>query len=528
MSVPGAESLDKVTGKTRYSHDFWMEGMLYAGILRSLHPSARVIAIRTDAARRLPGVQAVLTAHDIPGRKHYGGPTVLDHPVLVEERVMFAGQAVALVAAESSELVQQALQLIEVEYEMLPAVFDPEEALAPGAPQIGASGNVASHEWLRRGEVERGLAEADVIVERTYRTTWVDHAPLEVEGGAAWIDEQGGLTLRVPTQSLEYEGQIAAVLALPADNVRVICPMVGGGFGRKLDITVELYLALLAWKTRRPVLLPGSREESIGAYSKRHPFTMRYKTGATKDGRLTAMQVSITSDAGPFVYRSSLVSLHSLMLATGPYYLPHVSIDVRAIHTNNIFTSAMRAVGGPQVNFAYESQMDEIARRLNMDPLDFRRINYLRPGQTLPNGQAVDGAVLLAESAQAAWQALGSRTVNAGSRKVGRGISSNISGYGVPGNSASCAIEMRDDGHALVSLAVCDIGGGQRLSVAQIVGSVLGLPLEMVTLRPADSAATPPVGATAGSKTLYYCSHAALMAAEALRKRLRHIAADLL
>jgi CO/xanthine dehydrogenase Mo-binding subunit len=527
-SVPRTDGLDKVTGKTQYSHDFWMEGMLYSGILRSVHPSARIIAIHTNAARQLPGVRAVVMAKDIPGRKFYGGPTVLDHPVLAEEKVMYAGQAIALVAAESDEQVKQALRLIEVEYEILPAVFDPQEALTPGAPQIGARGNVASHQWLHFGEVERGFATADVIVEQTYRTTWIEHAPLEVEGGAAWIDEHGILTLRVSTQSLEYQEQIAAVLALPLDKVRVICPMVGGGFGRKLDITVELYLALLAWKTHCPVFLTSSREESIQAYSKRHPFTMRYKTGAAKDGRLTAMQVSIISDAGPSVYRSPLVSLHSLMLAAGPYYVPHVSVDVQAIHTNNIFTSAMRAVGGPQVNFAYESQMDQVARCLGMDPQDFRRINYLKPGQKLPNGQVIRDAVMLDESAQQAWQALGTRVINVGSRKVGRGISSNISGYGVPGNSASCAIEMQDDGRVLVSLGVCDIGGGQRSSVAQIVGSVLCLPLNQIILHTADSAVTPQVGATAGSKTLYYCSHAASLAAEALRKRLLQVATTLL
>ena len=215
-------------------------------------------------------------------------------------------------------------------------------------------------------ERHRGVRGAQCLIQERLG---LEHAALEVECGAAWPDEQGGITLRVSTQSLEYQQQIAAVLALPPDKVRVTCPMVGGGFGRKLDITVELYLALLAWHTQRPIFLASSREESILAYSKRHPFTLHYKTGAAQDGHLTAMQVHITGDAGPFVYRSALVSLHSLMLATGPYYVPHVSIDVQAIHTNNIFTSAMRAVGGPQVNFAYESQMDRLAHELGMDPL---------------------------------------------------------------------------------------------------------------------------------------------------------------
>lgn len=529
-SVHRIDALEKVLGTTQYGQDFWMDGMLYSGVLRSPHPSARIISLHTSAAEQLPGVHAVMTAQDIPGQKCYGGPTVLDHPVLASDRVLYAGQAIALVAAESRELVEQALQLIEVEYALLPAICSPAEAMKPGAPHIGAHGNIASHEWVQRGDLACGFAEADVVVEQTYHTTWIEHAALEVECGAAWPDEQGGITLRVSTQSLEYQQQIAAVLALSPDKVRVTCPMVGGGFGRKLDITIELYLALLAWRTQRPVLLASSREESIRAYSKRHPFTLHYKTGATKDGRLTAMQVCIIADAGPFVYRSALVSMHSLMLATGPYYIPHVSIDVQAIHTNNIFSSAMRAVGGPQVNFAYESQMDQLAREIRMDPLAFRRINYLKSGQTLPNGQVIHGAVLLADSAERAWRALDEMptVVQAGSRKIGRGISSNISGYGVPGNTAACDIEIQQDGHIVVSIGVCDIGGGQRSSVAQIAASVLGVPLEDVTLRLADTALTPPVGATAGSKTLYYCSNATFMAANALRKRLLEVAADLL
>ncbi|HEY4388530.1 MAG TPA: xanthine dehydrogenase family protein molybdopterin-binding subunit, partial [Ktedonobacteraceae bacterium] len=530
-SVQRIDALDKVLGTTHYSQDFWMEGMLYGGVLRSPHPRARILAIKTAAASELPGVHAVLTASDIPGRKYYGGPSILDHPVLASEQVLYEGQAIALVAAESKEQVKRALQAIVVEYEMLPAIFDPLDALQPDAPQIGMHSNIASHEWVQSGDVERGLAEAAVVVEQIYHTTWVEHAALETEGGSAWIDEEGRIVVRIATQSLEYRDHIAATLDLPPDQVRVICPMVGGGFGRKLDITIELYLALLTWKTRQPVFISSTREESIQAYSKRHPFTMHYKTGATRDGRLTAMSVKVIADAGPFVYRSSLVCLHGLMLATGPYYVPNSMIDVQAVHTNNIFTSAMRAVGGPQVNFAYESQMDQVADRLGMDPLEFRRINYLQQGQSLPNGQVIQDAALLDEAAQKAWQALerpAIEVLHTGTKKIGRGISANFSGYGVPGNAATCGIEMQDDGRVLVSIGVSDLGGGQRSSVAQIVASVLHLPLEQISLHTADTSRTPLVGATAGSKTLYYCSHAASLAAQALSKRIVNIAANML
>ncbi|MBA2396448.1 MAG: xanthine dehydrogenase family protein [Ktedonobacteraceae bacterium] len=528
-SIRRTDILEKVLGKTAYSQDFWMEGMLYGGVLRSPHPSARILVIHTTAAEQLPGVHAVMTAQDIPGQKLYGGPTILDHPVLADDVIRYAGQAIALVAAETHDLVEQALRLIEVEYELLPAVFDPSDALKVTAPQIGTHGNIASHEWLQRGDLAQGFAEADVVVEQTYHTTWIDHAPLEVECGVAWLDDQGGITLRISTQSIEYQPQIAAVLALPPEKVRVICPMVGGAFGRKLDITVELYIALLAWRTQRPVSLAGSREESIQAYSKRHPFTLHYKTGATHDGHLTAMQIRIIADAGPFVYRSALVSVHALMLATGPYAIPNVAIDVQAIHTNNIFTSAMRAVGGPQVNFAHESQMDQLAYELCMDPLILRRLNYLQPGQTLPNGQVIHDAVQLNEATEKVWQALEEipRLAEVGTRMIGRGFSANFGGYGVPSNAASCAIEVQPDGQVQVSIGVCDIGGGQSSSVAQIAADVLGMPLAKITLRLADTMTTPLVGATAGSKTLYYCSHATSMAAQALKKKLLEIAADL-
>src|SRR5215213_7381765 len=272
-SVRRTDVLDKALGTTQYGQDFWLPNMLYGGVLRSRYPAARIVSIDTSSAKQAPGVHTVMTAEDIPGRKTYGGPLTLDHPVLAEEKVLYLGQAVALVAAETREMAERALGLIEVKYEEMPAIFSPEAALAPGAPLIGEGGNEAVHLWLNRGNVDEGFAKADVVVEDTYRSTWIDHAALEVECGVAWVDDEGVVVIRVPTQSIEYYQQVAAVLALPPDKIRVISPMIGGGFGRKLDITVEIYLGLLAWRTGRPIYIESSREESILAYSKRHPFT---------------------------------------------------------------------------------------------------------------------------------------------------------------------------------------------------------------------------------------------------------------
>ena len=353
--------------------------------------------------------------------------------------MLYTGQAVALVAAESRDVMGRALGLVKVEYDESPGVFDPVEALKPSAPKIYNTGNTANHTRISRGDILQGFAEADVIVEDTYLTKRIDHVALETECAVAWMDENGTVTVRMATQMIGCHRQIAAVLGVSHEKVRVIAPMAGGGFGRKLDATVGVYAAILATKTGKPVCVAVSREESIAAFSKRHPFKMHYRTGATKDGELTAVEVELIVDAGPFPNESHLASLPGLMCATGPYYVPNVEIDLKAVHTNNVFTAAMRGIGMPQVNFAYESQMDRLACALGMNPISLRRKNYLKPGDTLPNEQRIDEAVWLPEATNEVVQALGRRTKpSATSKRVGRGISATLIGWGFPNSKASC------------------------------------------------------------------------------------------
>ena len=371
-NVPRHDAIEKAFGLTCYADDFFMPGMLYGKVLRSQYPSARILSIDTSKAERLNGVKAVLTAKDVPRNEtvtrfgqtqSLGGGFEGLYRVLADKKVHFMGEAVALVAAETEEIAERALKMIHVEYQPLPGVFDPIEGMKPNAPQVEeGKSNIVTHYEVVKGEVKEGFSKADIIVENTYRVPFVDHAYIEPESGVAWIDEDGVINIRVSTQVIEHFRGVADVLALPHNRVRVIGTYVGGGFGGKEDITVETFLALLTYKTGRPVKLTYTREESILCHSKRHPYVMEYKTGAQKNGQLTALEARIISDAGAYVYLSPWVLLYSMVDATGPYRIPHVKVDGYTVLTNNTFTSANRGFGAPQVCFAYESQMEELAK----------------------------------------------------------------------------------------------------------------------------------------------------------------------
>ena len=298
--------------------------------------------------------------------------------VLADKKVRYMGEGVALVAAETLAQAEAAARAVDVVYDPQPGVFDPIEALKPDAYRVGEEDtNVVCAYKVRKGDVDAGFAQADVVVEGEYRVPFGDHVYLEPESGTAWIDEDGVLTIRASTQVIEHFRDIADIMGLPHNRVRVIAPMLGGGFGGKEDITVEAYLALLAYRTKRPVRLTYTREESILAHSKRHPYVMRYRTGATRDGKLVALDAEIVSDAGGYPFLSPWVLLYSVVMATGPYVVPNVRVDAVSALTNNTFTSAYRGFGAPQVCFAYESQMDALAEKLGLTPLEFRMRNYL-------------------------------------------------------------------------------------------------------------------------------------------------------
>lgn len=531
--LPRIDAMGKVTGATQYAADYTMPNMLHAQVLRAKHASAQILRVDVSKARALPGVVAVLTADDLPGAQvatDIPGVTGTskragtDAPILARDRVRFMGEALAIVAAEELAIAERALDLIEVDYEPYPAVFTPEEAMQPGAPIVTEPDNIVARWRIVKGDADAALRDADVIVERTYKTQFIDHAYLEPEAGIAWVDENGTLTIRVSTQVVEHFRSIAAALQLPQNKVHIMGTLVGGGFGGKEDITVELFIGLAALKTRRPVKMVYSREESILAHCKRHPFTITHKTGVTHSGRILASQVNLIADSGAYVYLSPYVLLYAASSAVGPYKVNHVTVNAYAVATNNTFTSAFRGFGAAQACVAYEQHMDEIAQALHLDPRQVRRVNYAQAGDTTPNGQAFRGAVWLEECAQRAWDALGETPPPpAPNIKIGRGLASYMQSYGRitwfhDTSQAWVGLEM--DGSIVIRCGVPDIGGGQINTLAQISAEVLGVPLERVTVYSTDSALTPLAGTTTATRQMYMSGNATYQAAMAVRKTL--------
>jgi CO/xanthine dehydrogenase Mo-binding subunit len=523
------DALGKAVGSTRYSGDFSMPNMLHAKVFRSSEPSARIKRLDVSHARALPGVVCVLTAADLPegklstdmpgqtGQKRRAGS---DAPVLASDRVRFQGEPIALVAAETLELAEQALKLIEIEYEPLPGVYDPVEAMRPGAPVVSEPDNVVARWKIRRGDLDEGMAEADLIVENTYRVPFVEHAYLEPEAGLAWMDEQGVINIRVCTQVVEHFRSIARAIGVPQNKIRIRGTMVGGGFGGKEDITVEIFLAMLAKHTDRPVRLAFTREESFAAQSKRHPFVIRHRTGVKRNGRLTAAEIELIADSGAYPYLSPYVLLYATVMSTGPYRIDNVKIDGCAVATNQTFTSAFRGFGGPQACFAYEQQMDAVAEALNMDPLELRRINYLTTGDLTATGQPIESAAWLEETASRALAALGEKTPDHGAVKVGWGLASYFQAYGRITwlhDTSHAWVGLELDGTVVIRCGTPDLGAGQVNSLAQITAEILGVPLSAITVYSTDSAVTPLAGTSTATRQLYMSGNAVSMAATAVR-----------
>jgi CO/xanthine dehydrogenase Mo-binding subunit len=537
-----ADAWEKVRGRPIYAGDFPLPGMLHGRIVRSPYASARLARLDARAARALPGVVAVLTAPDVPrnelrmelpGRmaEATAGAVLATQPVLAGDRVRFQGEPVAAIAAETPEIAARAAELVEVDYEELPGVYDPLAALAPGAPEVHPGGNLLRRWHLRRGDVTQGFARADAIVEHTYRTPFVDHVYLETETGIGWIDAEGVLVLRVSTQVLEHYRDVAEILQLPHGRVRLEGAYVGGGFGGKEDVTVECLLGLLVWATRRPVQLVFSREESFVGHGKRHPYVMRYRTGATRDGTLTALQAELISDSGAYAALSPWVLHYSLVTAAGPYRIPNVHVDATTVYTNNPVASAYRCFGSIQPCLAYEGQMDALAAALGLDPLALREKNFLRKGDALATGQVLESEPLLAETMRRAWAGLGARRTTRTPLRVGRAVGVSLTPYGRmcwTRDSASAWVGMELDGAAVVRCAAPDVGGGQTASLCDIAAEVLGLDAERVTAVGRDSHLTPRAGTTTATRQLMMSGNAVLNAAREVRRHLVAAAAGLL
>ncbi|MFZ5691068.1 MAG: molybdopterin-dependent oxidoreductase [Pseudomonadota bacterium] len=377
LDAPG-----KVSGALKYAGDMTMPNMLHMQVLRSPHPHALIESIDTSEAEAMEGVEGVITCADVPGEDGFG-VFVHDQPVMARGKVRYVGEAVAAVAAEDIVTAKRALAKIKVVYKPLPAVFDAFEAMKPGAPVIHdyAPDNVTKHIPIRKGDIEKGFAQSDLVVEQDYESQAIEHAYLEPEAGLGYVDHDGVVTIISPSQNItHHRHMLAKIIAKPISKVRFIMSPVGGGFGGKEDMIYQGMLALMAMKTGRPVRLVFTREESIATTAKRHPSRTTLRMGLTRDGRIQAVVLRMICDGGAYGLSTEGVMRKAAILGAGPYNIPNLQVDTYGIYTNNTPSGAFRSFGALQTQFATESHLDICAERLGLDPFEIRRINAMRDG----------------------------------------------------------------------------------------------------------------------------------------------------
>lgn len=532
--LPRLDAREKTTGAARYAADLRLPGMLFAKVLRSPLPHARILEVDTSRAERLPGVKVVLTAKDLPRRRY--GSLIKDESVFAWDKVRYIGDRVAAVAAVDWEVAEEALSLIRVEYEELPALCDPLEAMAPGAPLIHEElesyaaawqaikqGNVCAHVRLRKGDVARGFAEADLILEESFQTQMVHQGYIEPNALLATPDASGRVTVWVSTQSpFNFRSHLAEVLGTPLNRIRVVAAQVGGGFGGKGTLMDEAFCPLLALRAGRPVKAILSREEEFIAGRPRHPSHFGLKIGLKSDGTLMAGEARIVLDTGAYAAHGPMATSTATRLLFSAYRIPHLAVNSYCVYTNKVSTGACRAPGAPQAAFAIESAMDMIAERLGMDPLELRLKNAVADGDLSPTGQVLQDIGLRATLLEAqkrrdeGWARPGAH----------RGLGIATGWWQCGGGGAACQVRVNQDGTIAVATGSVDIGQGSTTVIAQIVAEELGVTLEDLTMVTADTDATPYDAISAGSRVTYAMGNAARRAALEVKRQLLQRAAE--
>lgn len=523
------DGLGKVTGRAKFAEDYNIRHQLYGKVLRAAHPHAEILQIDVSKAEQLEGVEAVMTADDIPGEKAFG-IVVKNQAILAIDKVRYMGDAVAMVAARSKEIAEQAIALIDVRYKPLPAVCDPEEALEPGAPKIHGDDNTFVHHKVRKGDIVKGFAEADFVLERKFRTQFIEHSYIEPEAVLAEPAEHGGVKVTGSVQNLfSTRRSVAAALHTDLSRVQIIQSTLGGSFGGKDEVMTSLCCraALLAVKTGRPVKMVNTREESMLESYKRHPYILYYKWGVKKDGSITAMEVKCIADGGAYASMSPFVTWRSVVQATGPYYCENVKTDVYAVYTNNNYTGAMRGFGSPQVNVAIESMMDELAEAVGKNPLEIRLQNGFETGAVTATGQQLCHRVSLKEvllkATEAAeftnkWKSY--RAAPATPKKRGIGLACSYRGValGAEGSDAAGTIvAVQTDGSVIVSSGITDMGQGAQTQMSQIAAEVLGISMDRIQFLNTNTSRVPDSGATVASRGTIMGGSAAKKAAEIVK-----------
>ena len=519
-SAPDWDGEAKVCGSLAFADDLLRAGALLGRVVWSEHPHAEIVSVNTQAAEAMPGVRAVLTAAHVPG--HNGmGSLKADQPVLCGERVRFLGDAVALVLADTTQAAVAGAGVVHVCYRELAGVFSIREALA--------AGSVCKQLKYEQGDVDAAMARADLVVEGHFETPFVEHAYLEPECALAEVEDDGMVVVRAPTQfPFELRRQLAAVLSLPEETVRVIVTPLGGAFGSKLDNTVEALAALGAWRTKRPVKITLSREESLRVSTKRHPFSMDYRVGFDTGGVLLGVEATLLSDAGPYTSLSPRVMDQACIFSCGPYRAPNVRLEGVAVHTNNANSSAFRGFGINQVAVAMESLLDEAARRLDIDPFEIRLRNALDVGDRTLSGEILRASVAARATLEAARDALRDELpwiaqARAAGRLIGVGVASGFKNVGAGKgkvDDAGAIFSLTPEGRVLLRASAVDMGQGIRTALVQVAVEVLGLDSELFDIITGDTALTMLHGGAVGERQTLISGRAVEMAAREFRQLL--------
>ncbi|EHM10496.1 LOW QUALITY PROTEIN: selenium-dependent molybdenum hydroxylase 1 [Thermanaerovibrio velox DSM 12556] len=515
-AMPRVDAKDKVLGVAKFVDDLSLPGMLYGAVLRSPVPRGLVKKIDVSEARAMEGVEAVITWKDIPGKRIIGH-LVQDWPVLVAEgeETRYVGDALALVVAKDVHIARDAVKRIKVDIEELKPILTPEEALAPDAPKIHPWGNtveVKTH--VKRGNVDEALAKSAHVVTRVYQTQRVDHAFMEPESALAEVVEDGIVVYTGGQGVYDENRQISAMLGIPADKVRCITAMVGGGFGGKEDMSVQHHAALMAWITKKPVKLTMTREESLRVHPKRHPMRIEITSGCDEQGRLTAHRIRITSDTGAYTSLGGPVLQRACTHAGGPYVVPNIDIEGIGVYTNNPPCGAFRGFGVTQSAFAVEGNMNLLAEKVGISYWEIRWRNAIEPGAVMSNGQIAGPDVCFKETLLAAKEAFESSPY-AG---IACGMKNSGLGVGVP-DVSRVRLEVRGGKVQIYTSAAC-MGQGIATMTTQIVSHVTGIPVSKIQHMPADTKLTPDAGTSTASRQTVFTGEATRRCAELLRQDL--------
>jgi CO/xanthine dehydrogenase Mo-binding subunit len=540
-AVPRVDGVRKVTGGGRYACDLRFPRLLEGLVVRSTRPHARIRAIDTAAARAVPGVRAVVTAADVPNG--LWGSAMKDQPSMATDVVRYLGEPVAAVAAEDEAACLEAASRLEIVYEDLPAVFDAEEAMRPGAPLVHPDAaryacrttvchpepeaNVLNHVRIRRGDAEALLAGAapGALVKGRYRTQAQQHAPMETHGSVAVPEPGGRITVYTSTQApFLVRADLAAALGRPESLIRVVPTDCGGGFGGKMHLRAEPFAAWLAEAAGRPVRVVFARSEEFSATTTRHAAVIDIATAVDGSGRLLAARVRTVLDTGAYSDSGEMVAWQTALGAVGPYRVPHLAVDSYAVYTNHVPAGSFRGMGWPQAIFAWESHLDEVARAVGRDPLAYRLEHALRDGDPSPTGEIIQQAPV-AEALRQAAERIGWGRPRP--RWRGVGLSTVMKTSTAP-STAGAVLKLNEDGGADLLVGAAEIGTGVHTVMAQLAAEALGLPMEQVRVAPVDTATCPYDAGARSDRTTFHLGQAVLAAAEDVREQVRDLAARLL